>query len=160
MRTKMNVLFAVVSVVVIAGCKSEADRACQQGEEALAKGDYRAAEANFVHALTGKPDFFEAHNGLGLALAKSGRVNEAVAHYRKALEIKPDYAEAHNNLGMALTSLGRNDEAIAHYRKALEIKPDYAEARKNLEMASGKGKQGKEAAPEPVTHTRFETRRR
>ena len=59
---------------------------------------------------------------------------------------------------MALTSSGRNDEAIAHYRKALEIKPDYAEARKNLEMASGKGKQGKEGCPEPVTHTRFETR--
>ena len=50
-------------------------------------------------ALEIKPDYAEAHNNLGLALASRGQVDEAIAHYRKALEIKPDYAEAHNNLG-------------------------------------------------------------
>ena len=66
------------------------------------------------------------------ALARRGRVDEAIAHYRKALEINPDFAEAHNNLGLALADRGRFDEAIAYYQKALEIKPDYAEAHNNL----------------------------
>ena len=156
MRTTLYFLCVVLPVVAIAGCKSEAERAYQRGEEALAKGNYRDAEANFVHALTREPQFFEAHNGLGLALAKSGKVDEAITHYRKALEIMPDYAEAHNNLGMVLAGRGQTDEAFAHYRKALEIKPDYAEARDNLDAVYGsKDKKNKaEAGDHPGMEAR------
>ena len=92
------------------------------------RGQVDEAIAHYRKALEIKPDYAEAHNNLGNALAGRGQVDEAIAHYRKALEIKPDYAEAHYNLGNALAGRGQVDEAIAHYRKALEIKPDDAEA--------------------------------
>jgi Flp pilus assembly protein TadD len=49
-----------------------------------------------------EPDYVEAHNGLGLALAKRGRIDEAIAHYRRALAIRPSYAEAKKNLDAAI----------------------------------------------------------
>ena len=101
----------------------------------MQRGQLDEAIAHYRKALEIKPDYAEAHNNLGNALASRGQVDEAIAHYQKALEIKPDYAEAHNNLGMALASRGQVDEAIAQYRKALEIKPDLAEAHNNLGMA-------------------------
>ncbi len=81
-----------------------------------------------------KPDFAEAHNNFGNALAGRGQIDEAIAHYQAVLEIKPDYAEAYNNLGVAFDGQGRLDDAIACIRKALEIKPEY-HARENLDVA-------------------------
>jgi Flp pilus assembly protein TadD len=150
MRSAMKLLFVLLSVMFLAGCKNEAEKAYQQGVEDFGKGNYDKAEANFRHAISLKPDYAEAHNILGVALAKNGQGNEAVAHFQKALEIKPDYVEALNNLGMALAGCGQVDEAIAHYRKALEIKPDYAEAHNNLGMVlAGCGQ-----ADEAIAHFR------
>ena len=100
----------------------------------------RGASAQFQAALEIKPDYAEAHNSLGAALAGCGRLDEAIAHYQTALEIKPDYAEAHNNLGAALAGRGRIDGALVHFQMALKIKPDYAEAHSNLGIAlAGRG---------------------
>ena len=104
------------------------------------RGQVDEAIAHYRKALEIKPDYAEAHNNLGIALAGRGQVDEAIAHYRKALEIKPDDVEAHYNLGIALAGRGQVDEAIAHFRKALEIKPDFAEAHNNLGIAlAGRG---------------------
>ncbi len=62
-----------------------------------------------------------ARNNLGTALARRGRIDEAMAHFRKAVEIKPDYMEARANLGAILASQGRKDEAREHYQKALVL---------------------------------------
>ncbi len=118
MQTK--ILFVVLFVLAIAGCKSEAERACQQGEEAFAKGQWDEAVAHYRKALEIRPDYAEAHVKLGNVLTSGGQVDEAIAHYQKALQINPDYAEAHNYLGLALAGRGRVDEAIAHYRMAVE----------------------------------------
>lgn len=69
---------------------------------------------------------------LGLALAREGKLDEAVSCYSKALRFNPNYAPAHNNLGMALADQGNLNEAIAHYTKALQIRADYPEAHINL----------------------------
>ncbi len=73
-----------------------------------------------------------AHNGLGNALSKKGRKDDAIAQYRKALEINPAYKVAHMNLGIALFDKGEKEAAIAEYQAALKLDPDYAEARYNL----------------------------
>ena len=49
MRTK--ILFVVLFVLAIAGCKSEAEKACQQGEEAFAEGQSDQAVAHYRKAL-------------------------------------------------------------------------------------------------------------
>ena len=90
---------------------------------------------NYREALEIKPDYPEVHNNLGVLLAKSGRVDEAMAEYQTALELNPDYPEAHNNLGNALARSGRLDEAIIHFQRALELQPDFAEVHNNLGSA-------------------------
>ena len=74
---------------------------------------------HYQRALELKPDYAEAHNNWGAALATRGRIDEAIGHYQQALQINPGYAQAHYNLGLALAARGRTDEAAAHYRTAL-----------------------------------------
>jgi Flp pilus assembly protein TadD len=79
-----------------------------------------------------KPDYAEAHNHLGGALARQGKQEEANAEYREAIRLKPGYAEAHTNLGSALATQGKHEEAIAEHRTAIRLEPDRAEAHSEL----------------------------
>ena len=93
------------------------------------------AVAHYERTLALQPDYVDAHNNLGAALAAQGRMDDAVAHYQRAITLKPDYADAHNNLGTALAARGRMDDAVAHYQRAVTLKPHYADAHNNLGTA-------------------------
>lgn len=81
-------------------------------------------------------DFYSvAHNGLGNALSKGGKKDQAIAQYRMALQINPGYKVAHYNLGIALMDKGQKEEAIEQYQIALKLDPEYAEAHNNLGVA-------------------------
>ena len=92
-----------------------------------------------------KSDYFQAFNNLGLALADSGHVDDAIVLYRKALEINPDYESAQINLGKALAGSGNVSDAIALYRKALDSNPNSAQVHLNLGAALANGKRDDEA---------------
>ena len=89
----------------------------------------------FEHALEVTFNNYVAHDNLGSALYRKGRLDEAVGHYTEALRINPDYLEPHNNLGAALFRKGKIDEAICYFTRALRIKPDIAETHNNLGAA-------------------------
>ena len=72
---------------------------------------------------------------LGDALARAGRVPEAIQLFEKALRIKPDFADAHCNLGIALERVGRTQEAMEHLEQAVRINPDYVGPQYNLGLA-------------------------
>jgi Flp pilus assembly protein TadD len=74
----------------------------------------------------------EAHNQIGIDLARLGRLEGAIAEFREAIRLQPECAEAHSNLGTALRSLGRFDEAIDAYRAAVPIKPSLDGIHNNL----------------------------
>jgi tetratricopeptide (TPR) repeat protein len=76
--------------------------------------------------------FPEAHNNLGVSLAKLGKVDEAIKHYADALRQRPRYADAYLNLGNVQAAQKKPAEAIASYRKALAINPRSADAHYNL----------------------------
>ncbi|MEO7455582.1 MAG: tetratricopeptide repeat protein [Gemmatimonadaceae bacterium] len=84
-----------------------------------------------VRAVQLAPGFAEAHNDVGVGLARQGRNEEAAASYRRALELKPTYDEAENNLGVVLVGKGDLAGAVEHYRRALEINEDNADAHVN-----------------------------
>ena len=71
----------------------------------------------FQEALRLKPDYAEAHNNLGIALARKGQIDEAISQFQEALRLKPDYAEAHYNLGIALARKARSTRPSANSRK-------------------------------------------
>lgn len=78
------------------------------------------------------PDDASAHNTLGVALQKAGRINEALAEFRLAVQFNPKHFEAHGNLGNTLRDMGKVSEAVACYRTALSINAKFAEAHNNL----------------------------
>ena len=52
----------------------------------------------YEKALVIKPDYYEAHNNLGIAYQQLGQINNSINQYEKALASNPDYSDAHYNL--------------------------------------------------------------
>ncbi|MFN7139674.1 MAG: tetratricopeptide repeat protein, partial [Limisphaerales bacterium] len=100
------------------------------GEARLRKVD--EAIAMYRKSVEIKPNYEEALNNLGHALAEKGLYAQAIPFYQQALKIKPELIEAHNNLGNALSEVGQLDQAIAHYNFVLERKPENVDAHNNL----------------------------
>jgi tetratricopeptide (TPR) repeat protein len=84
------------------------------------------------YVISKEPVSSIAHNNLGAAYDKQGRLEDAVREYMMATQINPMYASPHNNLGTVYEKLGRTEDAIKEYMRALQIKPDYAEVHYNM----------------------------
>ncbi|HSW50734.1 MAG TPA: tetratricopeptide repeat protein, partial [Bryobacteraceae bacterium] len=91
--------------------------------------------AHYRKALEGNPDYPEAHNNLGLALARSGKLGEAIPHFERFAAVHPDSADVHENLALAMAGTGNMAGAILHFQRLVELKPDSAEARGNFGLA-------------------------
>ena len=89
----------------------------------------------FTHALEVTSANWLAHNNLGDALAREGKLEEATRHITESVRLEPSNPNAHYNLGVVLHRQGRPAEAIAHYREALRLAPDYPNAHNNLGVA-------------------------
>ena len=68
----------------------------------LKQGRLDKAINYFSEALRLNPEFAEAHNNLGVVLARLGKFEDAGVHFREALRIKPGYVHAKNNLNKIL----------------------------------------------------------
>lgn len=101
----------------------------------LRNRDYRTEQTLWASAARARPENPRAHNNLGHALFKEGRLDEALVCYREAIRLEPKYPEPHYNLGLALVRLGQPDAGIESYREALRLRPDYPEAHNNLGTA-------------------------
>jgi len=91
--------------------------------------DYRSELSIWATVVDRWPINPRAHYNLANALAKAGRLPEAIPQYEAALHLQPDYAQAHVNLGTALAEAGRLAEALAQYEAALRLRPDVAGGR-------------------------------
>jgi len=96
------------------------------GSKLMNSGHGSEAIEQFEEALRVRPNYAEAHNNLGILLARiPDRSGEAIAHFEAALRLDPKLAQAHRNLGLLLSSVpGRTSEAIAHFEAAQRIQPD------------------------------------
>jgi tetratricopeptide (TPR) repeat protein len=98
-----------------------------QGTKALDGGNVDEAIDNYRKALEIKPDYAEAHDKLGLALAERGQIDEAIAEYTAAIRLDPKSAKAYSDRALAYIDLGDNDKAIKDCTEAIRIAPDRAE---------------------------------
>ena len=87
---------------------------------------------NFRKAIQLNPNYAEALDNLGIALAAKGRFDEAIENFRQAIRINSNRPETFFHLGMTLGQLGRTHEAVAQYREALRLNPNLAGALNNL----------------------------
>jgi len=84
---------------------------------ATSRGDtaIEEIEAACQSLIAAHPELPEAHNGLGVALQRQNRFEEALASFRRATFIKLDFAEAIVNEAMVLLVLGRYEEGWPKY---------------------------------------------
>src|ERR1700739_1527086 len=115
------------------------------------------ATAEFTKATELNPQFVEAQNNLGIALARQGKTDEAASRFRDAIAANPNYAEAHNNLGIALLSGVTPDPTGAEkeFQVAISINPHYADAQSNLGILYWQ--QGEDAKAEPLFRRAIES---
>jgi len=66
----------------------------------------------------------DAWRGLGWALQKLDRNEEALQAIRQGLVTDPDAKDLYNALGAVCTQLGRNDEALAAYQRYIQLAPN------------------------------------
>jgi tetratricopeptide (TPR) repeat protein len=99
------------------------------------RGRIPEAIVSYRKAIRLKPDYFDAHQNLGLLLVDQRRLNEAIEHYRTALAILPDEAGLHEGLGLALFEQGKISDAVREYEKAIDIDPQRGSAYDNLGRA-------------------------
>jgi len=76
--------------------------------------------ALFERALAVTPPNFLALCGLGAALERAGRIEEATLRYRQALQFAPEHANANYNLGNSLSKEKRYAEAVHYYERAIQ----------------------------------------
>jgi tetratricopeptide (TPR) repeat protein len=101
------------------GLKFETDaaKASKDREKILAKAkdEYGKALKDFKKALELKPDAYQAFNGMGFALRKTGEPAKALEMYEKALTLAPGFPDAIEYRGEAFLALNRIDDAKAAY---------------------------------------------
>jgi tetratricopeptide (TPR) repeat protein len=76
-----------------------------------------------------------ARNGLGIALARLGRYEEAEGQFRSAIASRAGFPDAYFNLAGVVQSTGRFGESEMPLRRALKLKPVYLDARVSLGMS-------------------------
>ena len=93
---------------------------------------WKNSVALFERATAVTKNNYIIEEDLGVALAKTGAMEEARSHIEASLRINPGHANGHFNLGFWLALKGQAAEAAAQYREAIRLRPNYAKALNNL----------------------------
>ncbi|AJQ29782.1 tetratricopeptide repeat protein [Pelosinus fermentans] len=105
-----------------------------QGLALAHEGDALQALELFHQAISLKPDYAEAYNGIGALLININNLNEAEFYLQRALELKADYAEALFNLGTLFSRTSFLEEAEICLRETISHEPGFPEAHFRLGM--------------------------
>ena len=70
-------------------------------QKAGAEGNTDGAIAEYLHAIGIDPDYYWAHNNLGLIWLDQGRVDDAIAEFRSATKTYPEIEGIRDNLARA-----------------------------------------------------------
>ncbi|MEZ7197192.1 SPOR domain-containing protein [Pseudodesulfovibrio karagichevae] len=98
----------------------------------IARKQYAEAVETFRRALQAGGVSARTYNNLGLALARMGRLDEALESFKYA----GGEAKANNNLGYVLLTENHPAQAVPYFEKAIELSPNYyVKAADNLKRA-------------------------
>ena len=124
----------------------------------IARKQYAQAVETFRQALQAGGVSARTYNNLGLALARMGRLDEALESFKYA----GGEAKANNNLGYVLLTENQPARAVPYFEKALELSPNYyVKAADNLKRArlAARFQAGADqlsgSTPNPLLHESF-----
>ena len=92
-------------------------RNAKDEEKALSKikDEYSKGLKDFKKAAEQDPTLYQAFNGMGFTLRKTGDAAQALAMYDKALQMAPGFPDAMEYRGEAYLALGRVEDAKQSY---------------------------------------------
>jgi tetratricopeptide (TPR) repeat protein len=102
------------------------------GQIHISRKRWDMAEQAFRRVLAVEPDHAEAHDGLGVALAAQGNLEDGVFHLMQSAALLHHRWLTHYNLGLVLLDLDRVDWAIRAMETASELAPDNPEPHRVL----------------------------
>ena len=102
---------------------AEAQREFSKGAIASAKKDKTNALDHFQKAVKLDPEYADAFNGIGIAYAALGQLQQAADQFQKAIDLVPDHPGAAANLSIVLCKLEHFHEAGEMARRALKLDP-------------------------------------
>ncbi len=94
--------------------------------------DWSGGESEFQRAIALDPNYPTSHFYHGLALAVTGRLDEAIAETKRALELDPLSLVTNSLLGESYYFARRYDQAIEQLQKTLELDPNFLLAQDTL----------------------------
>ena len=97
--------------------------AYNQGIDAAAQRQFKAAQTAYETALKADPAFVPAYNNLADILMQSGEAEKAIALYQRALQLAPTDAALYRNLAVGFERAGRVPEAMRAYENYLSMAP-------------------------------------
>lgn|GEM_PF-1317717 len=110
---------------------SNAELLCDVGYSYMLQQRWQEGEAFLRRAVTVAPQLARAHNNLGMLLARTGRIDEALAQFTKG---GGSEAQARTNLAFALVNQQRPDEARRQLQLALAQDPSLSAAQQLLSL--------------------------
>ncbi len=103
-----------------------------RGIDLAKQGIFEEAIADMSRAIEIKPNYAEAHSGLGAALVTVGQVDEGISHLQNALRLGFDTAETRCNLAIGYYQLRKIALAEQECLAALELDPSYPDAHNTI----------------------------
>ncbi len=107
--------------------KKETDRAYQKGMDLLRRQQYGEALRQFKLVEKESPELPQGYTGEGIALALSGKPQDAMAVLSRALAIDPSYWLARRELGILQWGRGQKTEAVKNLTAIVQLFPNDAE---------------------------------
>jgi Flp pilus assembly protein TadD len=98
----------------------------EAGMKAEQHGDMNSAVVHYQAAIRQAPDFYPAHNSLGIRNLQKGDFKVAEQEFRRVLELNANSAQAYINLGNVLYVTRRNEEAKQALEAGLHLFPSSA----------------------------------
>ena len=109
-----------------------------EGNDAFAKGDYKAARHAYLRVLELVPNNLVALVNLGLVEFRAGNPKEAEKYLKQAVQLRLETGPAWLTLGMMELDQGRIDEAFAALSQAVLYEGSNARAHNYLGVVLGR----------------------
>lgn len=107
-------VLAALPGIPLANLGARQDPALDEGRRAIEAGDWPGALSAMRKVVAADPGNADAHNWMGFAYRKMGRLEESFAAYREALRLDPGHRSAHEYVGEAYLAAGQPDQAERH----------------------------------------------
>jgi Ca-activated chloride channel homolog len=127
---------ALIAVLFLSSCATEAYTLNEEARRALAEGDVERAVALFQEVRTERPGDADVALNLAAALDRAGRYEEAIQAARRVLVTNnvEQRARAHASIGHHQFGAGRLEASLDAFKQSLLLSPGNSDVRYNYEV--------------------------